>query len=152
MWFLFLMWLKITASEQEKACRRACGHMRAFFCARKNALMLQNNITVFIPSCRGLFPLTAKRPLHFFCTSMGARRYRAECSGHSIKILGPTASVVCRRANIVLITVPARRGGAAWTQRQANSSAKGIADTQKGLCVCRGLPSVIFYTVRSVFT
>ena len=43
------------------------------------------------------------------------------------------------------MAVPARRGGTPRTQRQANSSAKGAADTQKGLCVCRGLPSVIFY-------
>ena len=45
--------------------------------------------------------------------------------------------------------VPARRGGAARTQRQANSSAKGAADTQKGLCVCRGLPSVIFRSANT---
>ena len=78
-----------------------------------------------------------------------AAAFRKPC--YRLKILGPTASVVCRRANIVLMTVPARRGGTAWTQRQANSSAKGIADTQKGLCVYRGLPSVIFYTVRNAF-
>ena len=45
--------------------------------------------------------------------------------------------------------VPARRGGTARTQRQANSSAKGAADTQKGLCVCRGLPSVIFRSANT---
>ena len=59
-------------------------------------------------------------------------------------LFGPAASVVCRRANIVLMTAPARQGETARTQRQANISAEGAADAQKGLCVCRGLPSVIF--------
>ena len=40
MLFLFLMWLKITASELEKACRRACGHMEASFLPKEGASIL----------------------------------------------------------------------------------------------------------------
>ena len=54
------------------------------------------------------------------------------------KTLGPAASVVCRRANIVLMTVPARQGGTARTQRQANSPLKGQRVHRRGCAFAEG--------------
>ena len=75
MWFLFLMWLKITASEQEKACRRACGHMRAFFCLKKNALMIQKNISTSFPHAEASLPTSGKEASAF--SFAPARRHAA---------------------------------------------------------------------------
>ena len=62
-------------------------------------------------------------------------------SGTPEKIFGPATSVACRRATIALHRPPGKEKRFGHRGRQ--TVPLRVTDSQKGLCVCRGLPSEI---------
>jgi len=58
------------------------------------------------------------------------------------KIFDPAASVVCRRVKFVLITTQPGKEKQYGRRGWQTVPLKGKRGSQKGLCACRGLPSV----------
>ena len=136
------MWLKTTASELEKACRRACGHMRALFFIGKVPSCLKQDYPYITRICRGHFCQIDKSVL---CICL---RHSACCQTqqlqHNVKNIWPDGICGMPSGQNCPAGPSCQARRKARTQRQANNSTEGAVDSQKGLCVCRGLPSVIF--------